>query len=94
MPLPYAYDIYFSVRRSLGSSVSIVSDYRLDDRANGIRSLAEAKDLSSILRVQTSSEVHPASYPMGTRCRFLGDKARPGREADHSPPSNIEIKNE
>jgi hypothetical protein len=42
-------------------------------------------------RVQTGSGVHPASYPMGTRGSFPGDKAE--READHSPPSNAEVKN-
>jgi hypothetical protein len=44
--------------------------------------------------VQTSSEVHPASYPMGTGGRFPGGKARPGRDADHTPPSSAEVKNE
>jgi hypothetical protein len=45
---------------------------------------AEAKDISSILCVQTSSEARPASYPMGTGGPFPGDKARPGRDADIS----------
>jgi hypothetical protein len=35
----------------------------------------------------------PISYPMGTGALFLGVK-RPGREADHSPPSSAEFKNE
>jgi hypothetical protein len=47
-------------------SVSIVSDYRLDDRAIGVRSPAGAKDFSSNLCVLTGSEAHPASCPMGT----------------------------
>jgi hypothetical protein len=34
---------------------------------------------------------HPASYPMGTRDSFPGVK-QPGREVDHSPPSNVEVK--
>jgi hypothetical protein len=34
----------------------------------------------------------PAFYPVGTRGSFLGVK-RPGREADHSPPSSTEVKN-
>jgi hypothetical protein len=41
--------------------------------------------------VQTGSGTHPASYPVGTRSSFLGVK-RPGREADHSPPSCAEVK--
>jgi hypothetical protein len=35
--------------------------------------------------VQTGSEAHPASYPMGIRGFSLGVK-RPGRKTDHSPP--------
>jgi hypothetical protein len=77
-----------------GSSVSIVSDYGLDDRAIGFRSPAEAKDFSSILCVQTGSEAHPASCTMGTGGPFPGGKARPGRDADHSPLSSAEVVNE
>jgi hypothetical protein len=47
-----------------GSSVSIVSDYRLDDRAIRVRSPAEAKDISCNLCVQTGSGAHPASWTM------------------------------
>jgi hypothetical protein len=52
--------------RSRVISVSIVSDYGLDDRATGVRSPAGAKNISSILCVQTGSGAHPASSPMGT----------------------------
>jgi hypothetical protein len=51
--------------RSRVSSGSIVSDYGLYDRAIGVRSLAGAKDFSSILCVQTGSGAHPASCTMG-----------------------------
>jgi hypothetical protein len=71
-----------------------VSDYGLDDRAIGVRSPAGAKDFSSILCVQTGSEAHQASSPMGTGGPFPGGKARPGRDADHSPPSSAEVVNE
>jgi hypothetical protein len=57
-----------------GSSVSIVSDYGLDDRAIGVRSPAGGKDYSSSLCVQTGSEAHPASCKMGTGCLFPGAK--------------------
>jgi hypothetical protein len=72
-----------------GSSGSIVSDYGLDDRVIEVRSPTGAEDFSSSLCVQTGSEAHPASYPMGTGGGgpFPGGKARPGRDADHSPPS-------
>jgi hypothetical protein len=35
--------------------------------------------------VQTGSGGHSASYPLGTGGPFPGGKARPGRDADHSP---------
>jgi hypothetical protein len=44
------------------------------DWKTGVRSPAEAKDFSSILCVQTSSEAHPASYAMGTGDPFPGVK--------------------
>jgi hypothetical protein len=68
-----------------------VSDYGLDDRAIGVRSPAGAKDFFSILCIQTGSKAHPASCTMGTGGPFPGGKARPGREADHSPPSSVEV---
>jgi hypothetical protein len=80
--------------RSRGSSVSIVSGYELDDRAIEVRFQAGAKDFSSNLCVQTGSGAHPASYTMGTGVLSPGVKARPGRDADHSPPSSAEVENE
>jgi hypothetical protein len=72
-----------------------VSDYELDDRAIRVRSPAGAKDFSSSLCVQTGSGAHPASsYTMGTGGTFPGGKARPGRDADNSPPSSAEVVNE
>jgi hypothetical protein len=41
--------------------------------------------------VQTGSGAHPASYPMGTGGPFPAGEARPGRDADHSPPSSAEV---
>jgi hypothetical protein len=70
-----------------------VSDYGLEDRAIEVRSPTGA-DCSCSPCVQTGSGAHPASYPMGTGGSFLGGKARPGRDADHSPPSSAEVKNE
>jgi hypothetical protein len=60
----------------------------------GFRSPAEAKNFSSSFCVQTSSEAHPASYPMSTEGPCSEGKARPRRDADHSPPSSAEVKNE
>jgi hypothetical protein len=44
--------------------------------------------------VQTGSGAHPASCTMGTGGSFPGGKARPGRDADHSPPFSAEVKKE
>jgi hypothetical protein len=87
------FDLHFS-KGSRGSSGSIVSDYGLDDRAIGVRSPAGAEEFSSILCVQTGSGAHPASCTMGTGGPFPWGKARPGRHADHSPPSSAEVENE
>jgi hypothetical protein len=57
-----------------------VSDYRQDDRATGIRSPGEAEDFSSSLCVQTSSEAHPPSYPLGAVA-----KAGPGGDVMLTP---------
>jgi hypothetical protein len=46
------------------SSVSIVSDYGLDDRAIGVRSSAE--DFDSDLCVQTGPGAHPVPCPIGS----------------------------
>jgi hypothetical protein len=52
------------------------------------------EDFSSNLYVQTGSGAHTASCPMGTGGPFPGGKARPGREADRSPPSRAKTVNE
>jgi hypothetical protein len=71
-----------------------VSDCGLDDRAIGVRPPAGAKDFSSSLCVQTGSGAYPASCTMSTGGPFPGGKARPGRDADYSPPSSAEVVNE
>jgi hypothetical protein len=63
---------------SRGSSVSIVTDYRLNNWAIKVRSPA---DFSSNPCVQTSSGAHPASWGPFPRA-----KARSGHDADYSPP--------
>jgi hypothetical protein len=81
----YYFSICYFLILEPGSSVSIVSDYRLDDRATEVRSPAAENGFSSSLCVQTSSGAHPASYPMGTGGSFPGGKARPRRDAEHTP---------
>jgi hypothetical protein len=58
----------------------------MDDREIKFRFLLESTDVS-----QTGSGAHPASYPMGTGALSPGVKW-PGREADHSPQTNAEVK--
>jgi hypothetical protein len=48
------------------------------------RSPAEARNFSSSLSVQSSSETHPASYPMRTEGPFPGGKRGQGGDADYS----------
>jgi hypothetical protein len=43
---------------------------------------------------QTGSGAHPASCTVGTGGLFPGGKARPRRDADHSPQSSAEVENE
>jgi hypothetical protein len=69
--------------RSRVSSVSIVSDYRLDDRAIGVWSPAGAKDFSSVPRPALGPTQPPVQWVPGVLSP--GIKARPRRDADHSP---------
>jgi hypothetical protein len=59
-----------------------------------VRSPARAEHFSSSLCVQTGPGALPDSYTMGTGGPFTGGKARPGRDADHSPPYSAEVENE
>jgi hypothetical protein len=62
------------------------------DWATGVRSPIEAE--ASNLCVQPGSGAHPDSCPVGIGGPFSGGKARPGPDADHSPPSSDEVKYE
>ena len=73
------------VRRSRNSVVCIATRYGLD--GSGHRIPVGARFSAP---VQTGSEAHPAFYTMGTGS-FQGIK-RPGRGADHPPPSSAEVK--
>jgi hypothetical protein len=74
------------VQKSRDSSVGIA----LGDRGSRVRFPAWAGNFSLHYRVQNGSGAHPASYSMIPGVLSLGVK--PGREADHSFPSNAEIK--
>jgi hypothetical protein len=73
--------------------VCIVLGYRLDDQGSRVWFSVGAGNFSLHCHIQNGSGAHPASYPMGTKGFSLGVK-RPGREADHSPPSSAEVKND
>jgi hypothetical protein len=88
--LSVLFAIFFKLRVdwSRGSSGSIVSDYGLDDRG----SIPDrGREFFFSPCVQTGSGAYPASYPMGTGGPIPGDKARPGRDANHSLPSSAEV---
>jgi len=76
---------------SRNSSATIATAYGLDDRIIGVRFPAEAGNSSLRHHVQTSSEVHPVSYPVGTRGTFPAVKW-PWHEADRLHPSSSEVK--
>jgi hypothetical protein len=71
-----------------------VSDYGLDDRAIGVRFPAVAKifPLSSVSRPALGPTQPPVQWVPGILSP--GIKARPGRDADHSPPSSAEVVDE
>jgi hypothetical protein len=71
-----------------------VSDYWLDDREIGVRSPAGAKNFSFILCVETGSGATHPHVQWVPGVLSPGVKARPGRDADHSPPSSAEVVNE
>jgi hypothetical protein len=72
-------------------SVGTALGYGLDDRGSRVRLPAGAANFSLHHRVQNSSVAHTAFYTVGTGALSLGVK-RPGRQADHSPPSTAEVK--
>jgi hypothetical protein len=58
----------------------------------GVGVSAGAGNFSLHHRVQTGIGTHPASYPMGTGGSCPRGEKRAGHEADHSPPSSVEVK--
>jgi hypothetical protein len=78
--------------KSRDSTVGIVLGYGLDDRSSRVRFPAGAGNFSLHHRVQNGFGSHSASYPVVPGALSLEVK-RPGREADHSPPSSAEAKN-
>jgi hypothetical protein len=74
------------------SSVGIALGYGLDDRGSRVRFSAGAGNFSLHHPVQNGSGPTKPPIQWVSRALSLGVK-RPGREADHSPPSSAEVKN-
>jgi hypothetical protein len=68
---PCVYQYY----TSQDGSVGIGTGYGLDDRIIGVRFTAGAGNFSLRHRIQTDSEAHPTSYPMGRGGSFPGGRA-------------------
>jgi hypothetical protein len=77
--------IHFCNGEVLGTGVAQSVQCLTTGWTTGVPFQSEANNFSSSLSVQTGSEAHPHSYPMGTGCSFPGAKERLGRDADHSP---------
>jgi hypothetical protein len=77
---------------SRDSSVGIALGYGLDDRGYRVRFPAGARNFSLHHRVQNGSGDTQPPIQWVPGALSLGVK-RPGREADHSPPSSAEVKN-
>jgi hypothetical protein len=67
--------MYIKNAKSHDSSVGVALGYGLDDRGSRVQLPAGAKTFSLHHRIQNGSWSHPASYPMGTRSYYPGDKA-------------------
>jgi hypothetical protein len=83
--------LYYFFIKSRDSSVGKSLGYGPDDQGSRVRFPAGAGNFCLHHRVQNGSGAHPTSYPMGTMGSFPGVR-RPGREANHSPPSSPEVK--
>jgi hypothetical protein len=83
---------YFALAQTTeGAGVAQSVQCLTTDWTTRVRSSTEEDDFSCSLCVQTGSGAHAASCPMGIGGSFPGGKARPGRDADHSPPSSAEV---
>jgi hypothetical protein len=77
---------------SWGSSVSIVSDYGLDDWG---WIPGRGKGFSSSLCIETGIVAYPASYQIVSEVHpFPGGKVQPECDNNHSPRSSAVVKNE
>jgi hypothetical protein len=67
---------------------------QLSRYSNRLRARLQRNTFPRLHSVQTGSETHPASYPLGSGLGVLSpDVHQPGHEADHPTPSGAEVKN-
>jgi hypothetical protein len=92
VPVSYLYKLKSKRWSEPVSSVSIVSGYGLDDGAIEFGSPAEAKAFLLYPLCPDRLWGPPSPLHIGYRGSFLGAKTRPGRDADHSPLSNAEMR--
>jgi hypothetical protein len=78
----------FNYTSTCDSLVGIATGYGLD----GLGSISGRVKFTPLHSVQADYGAHPASYGMCTGYLSPWVK-RPGREADHTPPSSAEVKN-
>jgi hypothetical protein len=78
--------------QSRDNSVGIAPGYGLDDQGSRVRFPAATGNFSLHHRVQNGSGPTQPPIQLVPGSLSLGVK-RPGREADHSPPSSTEFKN-
>jgi hypothetical protein len=90
--VPISFYLCIIQTESRDSSVGITTGSGLDDRPSSVQFPVRAGNFSLHHRVQNGSGAHPASYPVVPGDLSLEVK-RPGREANHSPPSSAEVKN-
>jgi hypothetical protein len=82
-----AYSVYSQLIRD--SVVGIATGYGLDDRGVGVRVPVGSRIFSTSSR----PALGPAHLPIQLLPGFLSPRVkRPGLEADHSPPTSVEVK--
>jgi hypothetical protein len=80
---------YYYVYGGIAQLIPSVTGYMLGDGGIVVRFPVKTRQ-----DVQTGCGPHPASYSMGTNVSFLGGVMRPRRQANTSPPSSEEFKND
>jgi hypothetical protein len=89
---PSVYERCFKKYWSWGSSVSIVSDYGLDDRGFDPQQRKRIFLLAYVSRLALGLTQPPIQWVLGVHS--LGSKVRPGCGTNRSPPSSSKVENE